>query len=304
MAIEKLFESFVQAGRFLKNWSPKTERSYRQAFSSFQQSQREAQTADTSASASNLTKAQLETWVVGMRQDGRTPGGCNVYIRGMNSFCSWLREEGHIPAPLKLKLLKVPTTTLRGFSDAEIRTLLAFRAKGFFAVRTWTLIQTLLDTGIRIEEALTLRTLQLNLEALTMTVVGKGDKTRTVPFSLELRKVLFRYLQDKDKRDINRTYVFCAKNGHRISYRNAYRDLAKLCAAMRITGEHVHPHALRHAFACSYIRQGGNIYKLSRILGHSSISTTTIYLRSMGVEQYGEEHSRLTPLNQIHTTGR
>jgi site-specific recombinase XerD len=73
--------------------------------------------------------------------------------------------------------------------------------------------------------------------------------------------------------------------------------LVKLCAAMGITGEHVHPHALRHAFACSYIRQGGDIYRLSRILGHCSISTTQLYLRSMGVEHLAEGH--LSPLARL-----
>jgi site-specific recombinase XerD len=186
MKIEKLFESFVRAGKFLKNWSPKTERSYRQAFSSFQQSL--AVLGENAPANTVVGKAQLEAWIVWMRQRGLSAGGGNVYIRGMNSFLSWLKEEAHIALPLRLKLLKLASRPLRGFSDAEIRTLLAFRPKSFFELRTWTLAQTLLDTGIRIEEALTLRTLQVNLEALTMTVVGKGDKTRTVPFSLELRK--------------------------------------------------------------------------------------------------------------------
>ena len=291
MELEKCFESFVQAGRFLKNWSPKTVRSYQQAFTSFQQSLASS-SADVVADAGRvvLTKAQLETWVVWMRQKGMAPGGCNVYIRGFNSFLSWLAEEGHTPTRLRLKLLKSPTRQLRGFSDAEIRTLVAFRPKSFFDIRTWTLVQTMLDTGIRIEEALTLRTLQVNLDALTLTVVGKGDKTRTVPFSLELRKVLFRLLQAKEKTWNQRDVCFCARNGHRLTYRNSYRDIEKLCKGLGITGEHVHPHALRHAFACSYYRQGGDIYRLSRILGHVSISTTQLYLRSMGVEHLAEGH--------------
>lgn len=290
MDLQKIFDSFLQAGRFLKNWSPKTERSYRQAFTSFQQSLRQDTARAAGGPACGLTKTELEAWVVWMRQKGMSPGGCNVYIRGMNSFCTWLREEEHLAAPLRLRLLKVPTKPLVGFSDAELKALMSHKPAGFLALRVWVLTQTLLDTGIRIEEALTLKTAAVNLDAMTLTVTGKGDKTRTVPFSVELRKILFRYLQAKGKAGINPTFIFCCQNGHRLAYRNAYRDISRLCGAVGITGKHVHPHSLRHAFACSYIRQGGDIYRLSRILGHCSVSTTQLYLRSMGVEHLAEDH--------------
>jgi site-specific recombinase XerD len=107
-----------------------------------------------------------------------------------------------------------------------------------------------------------------------------------VPFSLELRKLLFRYEQVIAKALVNerRTLVFATRAGLRLSYRNCHRDIQKLCKQVGIEGQHVHPHAFRHAFACSYVRQGGDIYRLSRILGHASISTTQLYLRSMGIE--------------------
>lgn len=74
-----------------------------------------------------------------------------------------------------------------------------------------------------------------------------------------------------------------------MTYRNALRDLTRFCARVGIT-THVHPHALRHTFAANYIRSGGDVYRLSRILGHADISTTALYLRSMGFEALREGH--------------
>ena len=86
------------------------------------------------------------------------------------------------------------------------------------------------------------------------------------------------------------------RSGGRLSYRNAYRDVQSICQTLGIAA---HPHAFRHCFAVSYIRNGGDIYRLSRILGHASISTTSRYLRSMGLEALREGHEQLSPLSTL-----
>ena len=90
--------------------------------------------------------------------------------------------------------------------------------------------------------------------------------------------------------------MFSTRRGGRLRYRNVYRDIKALCCAAGVVGAHVHPHNLRHCFAVHYIRRGGDIYRLSRILGHSTISTTQLYLRSMGIEHLREGHARFSPL--------
>lgn len=216
-----------------------------------------------------------------------------MYIRTINSFLSWLAEEGKLQSKLHLKLLPNPTKPIKGLTDQEIRSLLSFRPKGFTELRTWTLVNLLLDTGVRIDEALGILVNNVDLDNLVFRVKGKGNKERVVPLSLDLRKLVFRWTQKS-----HHSYLFATRNGSRLSYRNTYRDIKVLCAKAGVVGEHVHPHAFRHCFAVTYIRKGGDIYRLSRILGHTSISTTQIYLRSMGIEQIGENHSSLSPLSR------
>jgi hypothetical protein len=63
-----------------------------------------------------LTKARLDAWVVWMRQNGVTPGGCNMYVRPMNSYLAWLYAEGHHPERLRVKLLRTPHLAIETFT--------------------------------------------------------------------------------------------------------------------------------------------------------------------------------------------
>ena len=74
-----------------------------------------------------------------------------------------------------------------------MQSLLAVKPKRFDQWRLHALVCLLLDAGLRIEEALALRTRDVDFDNLLVTVFGKGRKERRVPFSFELRKVLFRY---------------------------------------------------------------------------------------------------------------
>jgi integrase/recombinase XerD len=264
------FDEFLKQGRFLRNWSPRTVRSDEQAFASF--------AASGSAVSAMPTRSALESWVVWMREKGLSPGACNAYIRAMNSFLTWAHAEELIPAPLHLKTLRSEKRVIEIFDSVHVRTLVSFQPKGFSETRLHVLILTLLDTGCCIEEALTAADGSVDLENLLLTVMGKGSKERKIPFSLELRKSLFRFQQLKAKQDVPRGMLFCTRSGTRLSYRNVYRDIRAHCEALGIEGPRISPHTMRHTFATAYLKQGGDIYKLCRILGHTDIRTTMIYL--------------------------
>jgi integrase/recombinase XerD len=268
-------ESFVEQGIYLRNWSPTTVRSYRHAL-------REC--------PDQLSKATLNEMVVRLRQRGLSPGGINVRVRAINSFLSWLHEEGHLSERLRVKTLRAEPKAIQTFRDTDIKRLIAYRPKGRNQVRAWTLLILMIDCGLRIDEALGLERSNVNLDDLVLRVRGKGSKERLVPISIECRKHLFRWLRNEEAKG---RFVFSTSSGLRLAYRNAYRDLRVVVDQVGINGR-VHPHAFRHAFAVNYIRRGGDIYRLSRILGHASITTTQLYLRSMGVEHLREHHDSLS----------
>jgi site-specific recombinase XerD len=103
-----LVAEFLKAGSYLRNWSPQTIETYKKGLDDF------ARTHST------LTKAELEKWVVEMRSRGMSPGGVNVHIRTMNSFLSYLREDGlDVSKPLKLLKATLTVKTLLSVEDVQ-----------------------------------------------------------------------------------------------------------------------------------------------------------------------------------------
>jgi len=169
---------------------------------------------------------------------------------------------------------------------------LQWKPRTFSGYRLHTLVALPLDSGVRIEEALGLRREQVDLENLLVTVKGKGQKHRVVPISFELRKVLYRWLT-RNEYDL----VFPTRQDGKQIQRNILSDLKGLGRKLTLTGVRVSFHTFRYTFAVNYLRAGGNLFYLSKILGHSSVKTTEQYLQSPQVEDLQSVHNKLSLLS-------
>ena len=161
--------------------------------------------------------------------------------------------------------------------------------------RVHALACTLLDTGCRIDELLTALTTNFEQDDLLLTVIGKGDKQRRVPFSIELRRVLFRYLQTRVRLGINDLLMFPSDGGGQWNQRNALRSFYLF--QQRLGLQRVGFHRLRHTFATEYLRNGGDVVRLSRTLGHTQITTTMRYVQMLTGDQVA--HVRCSPLARV-----
>ena len=283
-----LFSQFLDQRRYLKNVTPGTIEWYETAFKAFQ---RAHDTRDPP-----LTKASLQQFVVSARQRGVKPISCNTYIKALNAFCLWLRDEGLASERVELSLLRVEKRLIVTLTDEQMQVLLHQKPKRFDAWRLHALICLLLDVGLRIEEALTLRRTDLDFDNLLVTVFGKGRKERRVPFSFELRKVLFRYDQLRVRQCARCELFFPSRQGTGWDQRNSLRGLHILQEklALQMFGWH----RLRHTFATNYLRQGGDIVRLSMVLGHTQITTTQRYLHLL-TEDLSASHQKVSILNRL-----
>jgi integrase/recombinase XerD len=294
--LRDLARQFINFGRYLRGWTPKTISTYEHGLGLFLQFLGDSR---------GLTQQALDQWIVWMRQRGLSPGGCNTHIRTVNSFLSWLGENHYASPDLRIKLLRKPRSVPRLMSRLEVWKLLGSKPPNDITkLRTWALIGLLVDTGARIEEALTLRVDEVKFDALQIRFTGKGGHERVVPFSQEGRKMLLGWLAERERRArwpgaIASPYLFSVGDGGHLAYRNAYRDIKTFSEWKGVNGSHIHPHAFRNYFAVGYLQNGGDLFTLSKILGHTSVSTTQIYLKSMGIEQIGEVHGRVSPLQNL-----
>jgi integrase/recombinase XerD len=179
------------------------------------------------------------------------------------------------------------------FKDDDVKKIINFKPKTMLERRLWVMVCLLLDTGMRSTECTALRVEQVNLDQLTVIVKGKGQKDRFVPISLEMRKILYEW---QKKSGVKQGWLFPTRTDTTLSRRNFIRDIGILCKKIGVTDARLSPHTFRHYFAVTFLRKGGDIYSLSRILGHTSVKVTEVYLRSMGIEDLQHEQQRLSPV--------
>jgi integrase/recombinase XerD len=289
MFLEELFEKFVNERIYLKNVTDATVKFYR---ASWAITNKHIATKDPA----ELDKDILNDLIVAWRKAGQSPKSVNTYISFLNAFLSWLHEEGHIPKHLKMKKLKLEQKVFRVFNEGHIRILQKYQPTTYYDFRLWATLCLILDSGLRINEALSLRDEDVKLDQLLLIVKGKGQKERYVPISEEMRKILYRFMKKRDMLKIDGGILFPTTMATQVGQRNFLRDMKTFCKKLGISGIRISPHTLRHSYAIWYLVNGGDLYTLSRTLGHSSIAVTEIYLRSMGIEQIQRAHQKFTPL--------
>src|SRR5205823_14841508 len=134
------------------------------------------------------------------------------------------------------------------FSPSDVQRLLKYKPQPKHR-RTYLLMLTLLDAGLRINEALSLQKDNVDFDNLLFLVRGKGSKERRVPFSMELRKHLWRYLADHAH-----SLVFCTREGRKLMHRNVLRDVKVMCINAGVNPPRRLLHSFRHTFALTYLR--------------------------------------------------
>ena len=266
--LDELFQLFLQERRYLLNVTPRTLSWYEAAWLTFKRSSTPSLTNPV-----DLKREDLERFVYVSRDRGVKPITVNSWVRALNAFFRWLHTRGTTDTQIKLRAPRFEKRLIATLDTDSIRKLISFKPRGrLTSWRIHALVCALLDTGCRVTELLDARVEDFDFDDLLLTVIGKGNKQRRIPFSIELRKILYRYSQVRG----NTERMFPAQDGGRWIRRNALRSFYLF--QDRLGLKRVGFHRLRHTFATEYLRRGGEVVRLSRTLGHSQITTTMKYL--------------------------
>lgn len=260
------FSEFIRERQFLTNVSPSTLEWYKHSFKWLR--------------TESPSQDELKEAVLRMREKGLKATGCNSAIRAINTYVHWVNAGldvkcGPACKHPKIAQLKEPQLVLPTFTEHQVRLLLSWKPKRECQRRLHLLVLFLLDTGCRISEALSLRVSEIDFENLLVMLDGKGRKQRVVPFSFELRKALFRYVKDATRTpDL---LLFDNRTHTRLGRRNVLRDVKLLCRKLGFMPPSRTLHAFRHTFAVNYLRRGGSVFHLQKVLGHSTLEMTRRY---------------------------
>ena len=140
------------------------------------------------------------------------------------------------------------------------------------------IIQTICSTGIRVSELKYITADAVKIGQATVLCKGKN---RVILIPCQLKKLLSNYIR---KSKIKAGPIFVSKNGVPLDRCYIWKAMKKLCKKSGVEANKIFPHNLRKLFARTFYAQAGDISKLADVLGHSSISTTRIYIMTTGKE--------------------
>lgn len=194
-------------------------------------------------------------------------------IRGMVRKPEWRRKE--IEAYSKSEILAMLTATE---SAAGYRTSTGKRVSGKrpTAQRDKCILIMLLDTGLRATELCDLQLRDYDQETGRILVQhGKGNKKRTVYLGQSGRKYLWRYLTSRGAIKASDP-LFVTRSGTALERGELLNMIT--ATAKRAGVSHANTHRFRHTFAINFLRNGGNVLELQRLLGHERMDTLRIYV--------------------------
>ena len=293
----------------LQNYSDRTIKSYRNnnylSFTYFKQE-------------FNVTKIEqvkpihLKSYIKFLQKKGSKSTYINGIIKTFRAYFKYATLEEYITVnpTIKVGWVKEDKALIKAFTDEEVSRMIdVYKVSDYMTIRNKCIMALLLDTGIRNSELCKLVNVDVNELSLTIKQ-GKGRKDRRVSLSPYLRKVILRYVRCRDTFFFNR--IIDKDTPFFMSYRfkkltpEAIERIVKLCGEKADIRKDIRcsPHTCRHYFAQAQLRNGLDVYSLSRLLGHENITITKRYLQSIEDADIVELSVKTSPLMNLKRNNR
>lgn len=229
--------------------------------------------------------ATLRGWLAQMA--GRSLSRSTVARRGaaVRSFYAWAERTGRVGTDPSVRLgspkvsRSLPTVLAVIGAATLMETARELAVDGSPAdLRAWACVELLYATGARVGELVSLDLQDIDLDARSLRVIGKGDRERVVPFGVPAADALRSWLQDGRPAlagGSGATAVFLGQRGQRWGQRQIREAVHRLAALAAV--DDVAPHDLRHSAATHLLHGGSDLRTVQEVLGHSTLSTTQRY---------------------------
>lgn len=288
MEIQQVAEEFYDYSLFIRGYSKLTIKSYKSAINFFCKSL-------NITLFEEITEENVRMFFVNGRvQRHWKPTTFMTYHKALIVFFRFSVNKGHMMKNFisDIETPKLPKALPKKISTENAQRLLEivlnYPAKNnFIRYRHHAIFSILLYAGLRKGEVFRLQVNDVDIENLSIFIrSGKGNKDRIIPMSHTLAQSLRRYLIERNKLGKTCPEFFCSfvKNqGYTDS--GLKRFVRKIKKASKIDFT---IHRLRHTFATLMIEGGCDMYSLSKMMGHSDITTTTIYLSTTAEHLRGQ----------------
>lgn len=290
-----MIEEFNAFKKYLdeKESSPYTVRGYLQDLRTFAKWFEETNAEDFSAQA--VTPTDLREYRRDMKRKKRAPTTTNRHLAALSAYFSWLVEKGDLDSnpSTGISALPLPNPQPRWLDKKEQFSLMRTVEKDLQLAkqrypkrwierqRDYALVVLLLNTGLRLSEAVALEISDLDIserKGSLLVRAGKGNKQRGVPLNVDARKALQSWLEVRPERKDN-DFIFISltkESAAPLTSRSLERTVERYGAQAKL--KKLTPHVLRHTFAKNLVNNGVSLEKVATLLGHKSLNTTRIYI--------------------------
>ncbi|MDD4939345.1 MAG: site-specific tyrosine recombinase XerD [Candidatus Omnitrophica bacterium] len=238
-------------------------------------------------SLSSTKKNDITDFMLSQKGKGLSANSVARRLAAIKSFYRFLVRERILKSdPSNLvdspKLWKKIPQTL---SANEVDALLAQpNIRTSQGIRDKAVLETLYATGMRVSEAVNLKTQNVNLDVGFLRCIGKGNKERIIPLGKKAIGSIKRYIGSARAEQLKKKeseFLFLSRLGKKISRQSLWKMIKKYAKQARIK-KPIKPHILRHSFATHLLERGADLRSVQEMLGHANISTTQIYTHVSG----------------------
>ncbi|MDP3742940.1 MAG: tyrosine recombinase XerC [Methylotenera sp.] len=233
------------------------------------------------ASLESVKNIQVRRFIATMHGRGLSSKSIARALSAWRGFYDYLiGHKGFTQNPVTgLRAPKPPKTLPQALSVDQAVNFVNIQGDGVLELRDHAIFELFYSSGLRLAELVNLDIDMLDFTEGTVTVTGKGNKTRIVPLGSHAAKAIQAWMQQRmlialDTK--NPKALFVTQQGRRITPR-AVQYRIKTWAIKQGTNTDMHPHLLRHSFATHVLQSSGDLRAVQEMLGHANISTTQVY---------------------------
>lgn len=291
LTLEEAFEKFILSCK-VKNLRESTIKHYIQIVNIFYKF------VPKETPTKNITKEIIDKFIVYMQEERNEKDvSINSTLMNLRVFLYFCMTYDYMDT-FKISKLKVDKDIINTYSDAEIKILLKkpdLKKCKFLEFRNWTICCTLLATGARASTVVNFKIQDLDFENNLITYRWtKNRRQQIIPMSSTLRNVLLEYLQYRKGNEND--YLFVTAFGEYLSPQWLAHNLSDYNHKRGIVKTGVH--RWRHTFAKLWILNGGDIFRLQKMLGHSSMDMVRNYVNMFQID-LTNNFDKYNPLDQV-----
>ena len=267
----------------IRKYTPKTLKGYRTNLNIFSRYCEEEMDIDD---MEDVSVAVIKKFTQAMIRKGHKGTYVNGLLKTVKSFIQYIFDEygeGFNTRNKGFKWVKEEKPNILAFKPKHVRLILEnCRGASYLDIRDNAIITTLVETGIRCYELICIQPKDVFDDYII--IHGKNHKRRIVAITPVLKKALMRYDRVRDSyfsyKNIDE-YYFLSYSGKMLTNSGMEHMIKRRGKGIDLEGRRLSPHTFRHFFAQQSLKQGRDIYSISRQLGHENLNITSIYLRSL-----------------------